>query len=382
MSLFIGLMSGTSADGIDAVLVDLDLRPPAVLASYVHRLPQSLRTEIVAVASGTSLEDLSRFPDLDVRMGHLFADAALELLAQAGLHPSRVRAIGSHGQTLRHAPEGNTPYSIQIGDPNVIAERTGITTVADFRRRDMAAGGQGAPLAPAFHRAAFQSSDAWRAIVNIGGIANVTILPPGNAADPGASREVRGFDTGPGNALMDSWIAEHLRADMDVGGQWAQQGAVLSDLLTEMLRDPWLRTPPPKSTGREHFNRAWIEKHLASFHSPLEAQDVQRTLCELTIVTIGNAVTHDAHQAGDLLVCGGGAHNRLLMHGLQKHLSEVHVASTSALGVDPDWVEAMAFAWLARETLAGRPGNIPSVTGARHPVVLGGIYPANNAEKR
>lgn len=364
---YIGLMSGTSMDAIDAVLVDLAMHGPVLSHYHNFPVPSKLRARLIAVAQGES-STLNHLSELDVRLGHLFADAALALLQQSRISAEMVRAIGSHGQTIYHRPTGPFPTSLQVGDPNIIAERTGITTVADFRRRDMAAGGQGAPLVPAFHEAAFRLNDRNRVIVNIGGIANITILP----ANP--LKNVSGFDTGPGNTLMDGWIKKHHRKNKDDCGRWAASGEVDEVLLSRMLKDPYFRKAPPKSTGREYFNPAWLDKVLKRHKNRIPAKHVQATLCELTARSISDAIHKHAPKTDEVLVCGGGVHNLALMLRLQMLLGTIRVVSTEEFGTDPDYVEAIAFAWLAKRTLERRAGNIPSVTGARHGVILGGIY--------
>lgn len=364
---FIGLMSGTSADGIDAALVEF--KPaPQLLASHFLAYPPELRQRILLLAAGTvSGDTLDVAGELDAELGQWFARAANELLLQAGLPASRVRAIGSHGQTVRHRPNRQHPFSLQIADPNVIAARTGITVVADFRRRDIALGGQGAPLVPAFHHAVFNDPHQDRAVVNIGGIANVTLLPAGQG-------RVTGFDTGPGNVLLDTWSSAELGKPYDTGGEYAASGHIAAGLLQDMLADDYFAAPPPKSTGREHFNAAWLEPHLQRHALP--APDVMATLVELTAQSIIDAILHHAVATARVLVCGGGTHNHYLMQRLATLFGESRVESTELHGIHPDWVEAMAFAWLAQETLAGRPGNLPDVTGASRAAVLGAIYPA------
>jgi len=389
--LYIGLISGTSVDAIDAALVDFaqgdlahrdlahrDLAecPPTVVAARSEPIPQALRETLLALSEGSGAG--AELFALDVTLGELFAQAALALLAVAGVEARDVRAIGSHGQTVAHEPQGRAPYTVQIGDPNVIAERTGITTVADLRRRDVAAGGQGAPLVPGYHEALFRSAEVERAVANIGGIANLTVLP----CDP--RTPVTAFDTGPGNGLLDAWAQARLGRPFDAGGRWATEGRVQAALLESMVADPYFVWVPPKSTGRGYFNLGWVQARLAALppmadapmtDAPMTDADVQRTLVELTVRSVAEALERHAPRVEQVLVCGGGAHNPLLVGGLSERLAPRSVSSTAALGVDPDFVEAAAFAWLAHRTLAGLPGNLPSVTGARRPVALGGIYP-------
>lgn len=368
---YIGLMSGTSMDAVDAALVELRGDHIALVARRSLPLPEALRAALIE-ASHDHHTPIAHIAELDVRLGRLFAEAALDLLRTNAVAAAKVRAIGSHGQTVYHRPQGDTPTSLQIADPNLIAELTGITTVADFRRRDIAAGGQGAPLVPAFHDAVFRSDAEDRAVVNLGGIANITLLPRDRAAP------VRGFDTGPGNALMDYWVHRHRRAAYDDGGAWAASGCVQPSLLAALLREPYFTQPPPKSTGRELFNPGWLNALLTQAGAGLAPADVQATLCELTAVSVAHAIQQHAPGCARVLVCGGGAYNATLMARLAALLARP-VESTALHGIDPKWVEAMAFAWLARQTLLGRPGNLPAVTGARAPVVLGAIYPGGPA---
>lgn len=366
-TLYIGLMSGTSMDAVDAALVDFSGPAPKLLATHSLSLDMELRTALRALGHG-GIGELDRYGQLDARVGELFAEAACGLLEQAAVKAAQVRAIGSHGQTVLHNPAGSYPYSLQIGNPSLIAERTGITTVADFRRRDMAAGGQGAPLAPAFHNAVLRSQTQDRVVINIGGIANITVLP----ADPKLA--VSGFDTGPASTLMDAWIQQHLNQRMDDDGRWAAGGTVVKPLLDRLMNDPYFKLAPPKSTGFEYFNLAWLNKKLAEQGAPITAQDVQATLCELSAASIAQAITEHAPNTRQVLVCGGGVHNAYLMQRLRALMPTCQVDSTAVYGVDPEWVEAMAFAWLAKQTLEGKPGNLPSVTGAKRAVMLGGIY--------
>ncbi len=357
-------MSGTSADGIDAVLVDFAAAPPRVIAHSYLAYPRELRAAILHCSHATSIE-LQTLAQLDIGLGRLYAEAVQTLLQKAAISSDEVQAIGSHGQTVRHAPHGPYPFTLQLGDPNVVAEATGITTVADLRRRDVAAGGQGAPLVPAFHAALFGDRSEDRVVLNLGGMANISILPR-SPGDP-----VRGFDTGPANVLLDAWADRNLKVPYDRNGEWAAGGAALPDLLERMLTDPYFRQAPPKSTGRERFNLGWLEGHLAGVE---DARDVQTTLVELTAISLANAVEEHAGRTSVVIICGGGARNGYLMQRLAARLDGRRLYSTAEFGIDPEWIEAMAFAWLARQTLAGRPGNLPAVTGAQHPVVLGGIY--------
>ena len=365
-SLYIGLISGTSVDAIDAVLVELTANDRiSTLSCHRHSIPEALRGALLEAFSRDSLQAVL---ELDVRVGHLFAEAAIELLDLAGVAHAEVRAIGSHGQTVSHQPLACYPHTAQIADPNIIAERTGITTVADFRRRDVAVGGQGAPLAPAFHAALFGGHKQRCAVVNVGGIANLTLLPEEDTGD------IIGFDTGPGNGLLDAWISKHRGLPMDSGAQWAGSGRVDKRLLRQFLSEQYFREPSPKSTGKEHFNLGWIEQMLTLHQRAVDTQHVQRTLAELTVVTIADAVRDHAPECDELLVCGGGARNPLLMGGLGQTLSNTTVKSSAAYGVDPDYLEACAFAWLAKQTMDHTTGNLPSVTGACRSVVLGGVY--------
>ncbi|MFY2762707.1 anhydro-N-acetylmuramic acid kinase [Arenimonas sp. MALMAid1274] len=363
--LFLGLISGTSVDGIDAALVAFD-PAPRLLFGRTYPMPADLAADVLSLSQVQARITLDEAGRLDTRLGQAFAAVALRAIADSGLDRSRVRAIGSHGQTLRHDPRGAAPFTQQYGDASVIAEATGLTTVADFRRRDVAAGGQGAPLMPAFHAAVMRSADEDRAILNLGGIANLTLLP--------RDGEVRGFDTGPANGLMDAWCQRHRGQSYDRDAAFAREGRIDPGLLARLLDDDYFVLPPPKSTGRDQFQLAWVEARLPG--TPASPADVQATLCELSAVTIARALDQTLPGARRLLACGGGVHNPLLMQRLAEHLPGVQVGSTASLGLDPDFIEAAGFAWLARETLAGRPGNLPSVTGARGPRVLGAIHPA------
>ncbi|MCW0404532.1 anhydro-N-acetylmuramic acid kinase [Xanthomonas sacchari] len=366
-ALFLGLMSGTSADGIDAALVrfDHDGNPQLQLGRTYAWAPQQ-RAVLIALGEGGDIASLDALGQLDAEVAIAFAEAALRLLDDAGVAPAAVRAIGSHGQTVRHRPLADPAFTWQLGDGNRIAELTGIATVCDFRRRDVAAGGHGAPLMPAFHAAMLGAAHEDRAVLNLGGIGNLTLLPAHGA--------VRGFDTGPANALLDAWCQRHRGQPYDAGGAFAASGAVDADLLQRLMADPWFALPPPKSTGREQFHLRWLEACLDT-PAPTPAA-VQATLLELTAATIADALLAQQPATRQLLVCGGGVHNPLLLARLQARLPGVQVHSTQAQGLDPDYIEAMGFAWLARQTLAGLPGNLPSVSGARGPRILGAIHPA------
>ena len=368
--LYLGLMSGTSADGIDAALVRFEGEGRALRCELVHahtfHWDTALRTTLVELGQGADTVSLDTVGMLDGRIALAFADAALSLLQEAGVPRGRVRAIGSHGQTIRHRPHTDPPFTWQLGDGNVIAERSGIATVADFRRRDVAAGGQGAPLMPAFHAALLGAPQEDRAVLNLGGIANFTLLP--------SAGDVRGFDTGPANALMDAWCERHTGHAYDAHGAFAASGQVDAALLARLLADPWFAVPPPKSTGREHFHLDWLQARMDGV--TVSNADVQSTLLELTARTVADALQMTQPDTRRVLVCGGGVRNPVLMARLAAHLPQAVVESTATHGLDPDYVEAMGFAWLARETLAGRPGNLPAVTGASGRRVLGTVYPA------
>ncbi|MFK3651629.1 anhydro-N-acetylmuramic acid kinase [Lysobacter enzymogenes] len=371
--LFLGMISGTSADGIDAALVRFEAGAPTrceLVLGRTYAWDAALRERLVALGQGGDARSLEELGTLDIQTAEAFAAAAQALLAEAGVAASAVAAIGSHGQTVRHRPagaayDGRHPFTWQIGDGAVIAERSGIATVADFRRRDVAAGGHGAPLMPAFHAALLGSPAQDRAALNLGGIANFTLLP--------ARGEVRGFDTGPANCLMDAWALRHLGQAFDDDGAFAAQGRVDVDLLARLLDEPWFALAPPKSTGREQFHLAWVEARLRGGERP---QDVQATLLELSAVSIVQALRAQQPATQRVLACGGGVRNRALLARLAALLPEAVVETTAAYGLDPDFVEAMGFAWLARQTLAGLPGNLPSVTGACGLRVLGTVHPA------
>lgn len=362
---YIGLISGTSLDGIDAALVDFSGGKIRLVDFAYQAYPDTLKAGIARLSAADALVTLKDYGTLDGQLGHLFADTALALLAKAQVPATAIRAIGSHGQTVYHAPDGPYPFSLQIGDPNLIAERTGIMTIADFRRRDMAANGQGAPLVPAFHQAVFGDSGVARCIVNIGGIANITVLS-GHLNDP-----VIGFDTGPGNTLMDQWIFRHLKQHYDANGEWARSGQIQPELVSKLYEDAYFYAVPPKSTGREYFSLPWLEN--SAVLADYRPEDVQASLCHLTACTIAGHIKQYASTSQDVIVCGGGAHNAYLLELLGQQLG-CPVQTSDAFGIHPDHVEAMAFAWLARQTHHHLPGNLKEVTGADKAVVLGGVY--------
>ena len=370
-SLYIGLMSGTSMDGVDAALVSFESGRFQLGATYHLDYPAELLDRLRELAANRGSPDT--LGQADRAVGEIFAKAVHGLLQRARVAPGRIRAIGSHGQTVRHRPDLPHPFSLQLGDPNIIAERTSITTIADFRRRDMAAGGQGAPLAPAFHQKAFGDSGAARVIINIGGIANVTLLPARDG-------RVLGFDTGPGNGLMDAWCLRHLGTSFDENGHWAGQGKVLDSLLEELSADGYFDQDPPKSTGKEYFHIEWLDRHLAAGWQDANQADIQRTLLELTAHSIAEAIERFA-EPQQIFVCGGGAQNPLLMQRLADLMKPVRVQSTQSIGLDPSWVEPVAFAWLAMRHLEQGSGNLPSVTGAEGARVLGASYPGKTGHR-
>jgi anhydro-N-acetylmuramic acid kinase len=363
--LFIGLMSGTSMDAIDAALVEINNETLNVIHYHQYPIPSDLQLAIRSVNGELNLHDLTQ---LDVQLGELFAKSVLELLQQSNVYSSAVTAIGSHGQTVLHLPESNLPRTLQIGDPSIIAVRTGIKIVADFRRHDIAAGGQGAPLAPAFHAWQFRSNEVNRVILNLGGMANITVLPAKN------NNEILGFDTGPGNGLMDSWTQQHLNMDYDMNGKWAAEGTCNQTLLDIFLEDPYFSLNPPKSTGKDAFNQKWLEQKLELVNMSIANADVQRTLLELSALSICDAIKHHGRDARELFLCGGGIHNPQFVNRLEALMPDLDIVSTEKYGIHPDAVEAVAFAWLAKCRLDNSPGNIPSVTGAEKSVVLGAIY--------
>jgi anhydro-N-acetylmuramic acid kinase len=360
--LIIGLMSGTSLDGVDAALVDFSGAAPSILATAYLPYPGELREQILCLHQ-EQRDELHLALVLSNKLAHVYAEAVRAVLEKIAVPASAVRALACHGQTIRHQP--GQGYSLQLNNPSLLAELSGIAVVADFRSRDIAAGGQGAPLVPAFHDAVFRDAARHRVILNIGGIANLTDLAP--------EYPPRGFDCGPGNLLLDAWTQRHLGRPFDQGGSWAQTGRVQAVLLDRLLSHGFFAVAPPKSCGREQFNLAWLETCLSGDEAPA---DVQATLVTLTATAAQRAIAMSGGTAEEIYVCGGGAHNIALLSELGRLLPSAQVKTTDALNLPADWVEAVAFAWLAHRTLAGLSGNLPEVTGARGPRVLGAIYPA------
>jgi anhydro-N-acetylmuramic acid kinase len=355
-------MSGTSLDGVDAVLTKFNDQRCHVTHTHFLAYSPALRAELLALhVSGEN--ELERTAILGNQLAQLYATAVNQLLAIADSDKAKISAIGCHGQTIRHRPE--LGFTLQIGNPALLAELTGINVVADFRSRDIAAGGQGAPLVPAFHHALFSDGQIHRVILNIGGIANLTNLP--------IDGTVNGFDSGPGNMLMDAWAEQHLGKAYDESGNWASTGQIIDELLDALLAHPFFKQTPPKSTGRDMFNLPWLEHYLQADYA---AADVQRTLLELTAQTIAMSIKEYCGAVSEIYLCGGGAHNQLLVHRLQQLLHPVKIGMSDALGINADWVEAAAFAWLARQAVHQLPGNLPAVTGAKGERILGAIYAA------
>ncbi len=366
--LYIGVMSGTSMDGVDTALVSISGNKISLIAHGEHPMPNSLKQSLLNVCIGQAT-DLKAIGEIDHQLGHLFADAVLDLLERSGYSAKDITAVGNHGQTVFHQPTGSSPFTMQLGDANVIATKTGIQTIADFRRKDMALGGQGAPLVPAFHHTIFKASSSSVIVLNIGGIANISVLRP--------NHPVLGYDTGPGNMLMDAWVDKHLNQKFDRDAQFAKQGSTHEPLLEQLLRNAYFEQRPPKSTGRELFNLPWLEKQLSQF-THLSPEDVQCTLCEFTATTIANEVNrYHLGTEPELLVCGGGACNPLIMERLTRLLPNWNVASTDSKGVSADYMEAMAFAWLAQRRIHNLPSNLPEVTGASKLASLGVLYYAD-----
>lgn len=370
--LYIGLMSGTSMDAVDAALVDFSNPNPVLLATHKSVLSDELKNDLNNLCQ-TELLKITQFAELDVKLAHIFADTVVALLKKnASFSRSDILAIGSHGQTVFHYPQNRHPFTLQIGDPNIIAEKTGITTIADFRRRDIAAGGQGAPLTPAFHNLIFRSKKEDRIVLNLGGIANITYLPAN------AKASIIGFDTGPANLLLDKWIQKHSQHQQwfDKDGTWAASTSYDKKLLEQFLSDSYFDLSPPKTTGHDYFNLTWLEKHLQLFNKKLPPATIQATLCELTAVSIARAIQRFicGNNDGSIILCGGGSKNTYLKARLEKHCQPYQICLSNTLGAPAEWVEAMAFAWFAKQTLEGKTSNLTEITGAKNPTVLGGIY--------
>ena len=365
--IYIGLMSGTSLDGVDVAIVDFSQFPPQLLYSQSTPYPEAIRQALKSLCQAQS-STLDALYGLDARLGEIYAESVNQSLQAATIDRDDVIAVGCHGQTIRHNPDASPAYTVQIGDPNRLAAACGITTVADFRRKDIALGGQAAPLAPAYHQFLFRSQTEDRVVINVGGIANITLLP----ADPEAA--VLGFDTGPGNTLLDYWAERHLGKPFDDNGDWARSGQVIDGLLDQILTsEPYFVLTAPKSTGTEYFNPNWLAAFLDEDQA---AEDVQATLVELTAITLTEAIRGLPAIPANCYVCGGGAHNRYLVERFTKALPECGVQTTDNLGLDPDYIEAAAFAWLARERINLRSGNLPEVTHASSNTILGAVYSA------
>ena len=360
--IYVGLMSGTSLDGVDAVLAEFGGGTPRLIADAYLAFGAALRHELLAL-NVPGANEIHRAALAGNELARTYAAAVADVLACSKIPAAEVRAIGCHGQTVRHRP--GSGYTTQIGNAALLAELTGIRVVADFRSRDVAAGGQGAPLTPAFHAAVFAIATEDRVAINLGGIANLTFLP--------RHGKVIGFDSGPGNCLLDLWAARHLGRPHDERGDWAAAGRAIPGMLERMLQDPYFAAAPPKSTGRDVFNEAWLQKTLKEGEDP---QAVQATLLDLTAHSLANAVQRHCAGARRLIVCGGGAKNDALMRRLAELAAPAALETSERHGFDPQLVEAMAFGWLAKQALDGRPGNLPAVTGARAARVLGAIYPS------
>lgn len=367
-----GVMSGTSVDAIDVVIADFaEPKHPKLIAHISHAWPSHLRTTILAMASG-QLESIDELGKLDHAIAAEAATACIACLNKAELASAAITAIGFHGQTIRHRPTLLPAFTLQLGDANLLAERTQTAVVSDFRRRDMAAGGQGAPLVPAFHEQLFGDETRHTVVLNLGGIANITVIPAKNCG-----LHTVGFDTGPANMLLDAWCQRHTQKTFDAGGQWASTGHVDTALLHRLLAHPFFKQAAPKSTGREQFSLDWLDSELTAEAREISPANIQATLTELTALSVSQSIAMATHQSeGELIVCGGGALNETLMSRLTFHLPSWRVASSTSKGLDPQCIESLAFAWLARQMVLGLAGNLPAVTGAEGPRVLGAYHPA------
>jgi anhydro-N-acetylmuramic acid kinase len=366
-ALYIGLMSGTSMDAVDCVLIDL-FEPINVIDFINVDIPKKLKQDILNLCRKDGENQIKTLGETDVALGKLFASAVISIIEKNQISASQIQAIGSHGQTIRHQPpeQSDSAFTIQIADPNTIAALTGITTVADFRRKDMALGGQGAPLLPVFHKHLFNSTQTDRVVVNIGGIANISLLRKDDA-------HCIGFDTGPGNVLLDAWVQKNLNQEFDIDGKWAKTGKTNAELLAFMLEDSYFSAPPPKSTGREYFNSDWIDKVLMAYADDILDEDVQATLIDLTATSIAQAIL-DLIETGEVIICGGGTKNSELIQRLETQLKSFKVSSSDAYGVDSDALEAIAFAWFANKTIHREALDLTTITGSSKPHVMGGIY--------
>lgn len=366
---YIGLMSGTSIDAIDAVLMDFSASNTHIVSSYSQPIDSQLRDEINSLIAARKLP--KEYKKLDKQFAQASSNAVTKLLAQTSINTSEIIAIGSHGQTVFHDPKGIPPISVQIGDPQIIANLSNIPAVGNLRQADIDAGGQGAPLACAYHAEVLQNTNDERVILNLGGIANITKLPS-DKQEP-----VIGFDTGPANTLMDAWSQKHLNKPFDQDGNWAKSGKANLDLLERMLEDSYFAALPPKSTGREHYNLDWIQYYLDSYGVSIPPEDIQATLLAVSTHSIADSIDTSCPQSTQVLLCGGGSENKYFVEQLARALENKPIQSTEAYGIPPKWMEAMAFAWLAKQHVENKPGNIPSVTGADKPVKLGKLFNPN-----
>jgi len=371
--LYIGLMSGTSLDGVDAALVELNNNHNTIIEAHTQTFPKGLHDDILKLCTSSGSNEVEQMGQLDNRIADLLSQSVKTLLDKSGKTHADITAIGSHGQTIRHAPEAEHPFTLQIGNPALISFRTHIDTVADFRRGDMASGGQGAPLVPAFHNAVFASREYTRVVLNIGGIANITVLPQDQ------NQAVIGFDTGPGNMLLNAWIEARQGKPFDNEGSWAASAVPDQKLLDALLKEAFFHRSPPKSTGRELFNLAWLEKILVHHGRSLAPAKVQATLSELTAISIGKAIKNYGQNCSEVLICGGGMHNTDLIRRIKSKLPQCSIHSTEEFGFNPDYVEAATFAWLAKQMIERIPANLPSVTGASQAMILGALYPRSTA---
>jgi anhydro-N-acetylmuramic acid kinase len=366
--LYIGLISGTSIDAIDAALVDFSEPIPKLIATHSHAIPDKLRISLHDLCA-TNANDTKLVDAADIKLGNLFADAALTLSKKAKIKNTTIKAIGSHGQTILHQPNASPPFSLQIGDPRIIATKTKIATVANFRQKDIELGGQGAPLTPAFHNIIFRKDEIDRFVLNIGGITNITYLPAAN------NKPIIGFDAGPGNTLLDLWSRLQQQKHYDKDGQWAAHGKINQDLLDLYMQDDYFTLPYPKSTGRDYFNLAWLTTNFKKLNKTISPQNIQTTLTALTVTSIVHTIKQiTSNNNYELLVCGGGVHNSYLMQQLQQAIKPNKLYPTDQKGFPADWIEAATFAWFATQNLAKQPTDLTNVTGAKKPTILGEVF--------